>query len=413
VSNTHDEIRALRVMVDELRAEKPPEIAWDAVEASLLARLDAPAPGRPGVVPLAPRPRSALPQILGFAAAAALLALGVSSIAGSGELRSATAVPDRPVDVATVPIAAGERAQHDLRALAVGDTIEAKGEAVSFGRAGVVSWTLAPGSMVRVRSMGTAGVGHTVALERGSIRAEVTPRDPAEGLVEAFAVEVAGTRVAVHGTAFSVAREDGRAVVDVEHGAVAVGPVGHVGATTGHLLVGPSRAAFSLDGGRTSRLLAPAAQPVAGAPVPVAAASVPDGKLPAHGAVVDGDDKPAVHDAVAAAVPAPRLGQASHPAAKPAAEAPAVIPPAPASLTADVVRSRLTQCFKRTSETGSAALQISVSSTLRLNLNDDGTVLLARFDPPLKPEYQVCAGVVFGGRFAESGHLDIPVSFKP
>ena len=55
MSNTHDEIRALRVMVDELRAEQPPEVAWDTVEASLLARLDAAAarsfrscPGRVG-----------------------------------------------------------------------------------------------------------------------------------------------------------------------------------------------------------------------------------------------------------------------------------------------------------------------------------------------------------------------------
>ena len=83
----------------------------------------------------------------------------------------------------------------------------------------------------------------------------MTPRDPSEGLVEAFAVEVGGTRVAVHGTAFSVKREGDRVLVDVVHGTVAVGPVGHVGATTGHLLVGPSRASFSLDGGRTARLL--------------------------------------------------------------------------------------------------------------------------------------------------------------
>src|SRR5262249_35235152 len=144
VSNTHDEIRALRVMVDELRAEQPPELDRDAIEKGLFSRIDSGAPR--GVVTLAPRPRSALPQVLAFAAAAALLALGVGSIAGSGELPRASNAPDHVVDVASIPVAADARGQRDLAALAVGDVIEARGEAVRFGHAGVVSWTIAPGS---------------------------------------------------------------------------------------------------------------------------------------------------------------------------------------------------------------------------------------------------------------------------
>ena len=175
----------------------------------------------------------------------------------------------RPPAVAFEP---GSVRVRDLSALRVGDVVEAGDAPVPLRprRAGDV------GDGARLRgaralhrsrwgrppcprpspAKGASGVGYTVALERGAIRAEVTPRDPSEGLVEAFAVEVGGTRVAVHGTAFSVKIEGDRAIVDVEHGAVAVGPVGHVGATTGHLLVGPSRASFSLDGGRTARLLA-------------------------------------------------------------------------------------------------------------------------------------------------------------
>ena len=71
-----------------------------------------------------------------------------------------------------------------------GDIIEAAGAPVRFGHEGALSWTLEPGSRVQVRAMGKAGVGHVVALERGSLRAEVTPRDASEGMVEAFARHV-------------------------------------------------------------------------------------------------------------------------------------------------------------------------------------------------------------------------------
>ena len=74
--------------------------------------------------------------------------------------------------------------------------------------------------------------------------------------------------MAVHGTAFSVTIDGDHLVVDVEHGAVAVGPVGYVGATTGHLLVGPSRASFALDGGRTARLIERSDDGVASDPKP-------------------------------------------------------------------------------------------------------------------------------------------------
>lgn len=426
----HDEVRALRVMVEELRAEPPPELPWDAVEQRLLARID----GEAGSARRAPGRNwgdSPLSRVLGFVAAAAAVALGVASSTDSGEV----AVAPRPVavraDAASVaaaaqPLPAGAR---DLRSLQAGDVIEARAEAVTFARGGLCAWTLAPGSVARVRSMGerSSGVGHTITLERGSIRAEVTPRDPAEGLVEAFAVEVSGTRVAVHGTAFSVTIGDGHAVVDVEHGAVAVGPVGHVGATTGHLLVGPTRASFSLDGGRTARLL-PRAVTV-GAPVAVAAPVAPlPGAPVAPSPVAPGESPPeaphhaAPHAPLANAANAAQPVAVAHPAApaQPARphvepEATAAPPPAaPPPLTVATVRARLDRCFRSTHEVGSSSVEMSVSSTLRLQINPDGSVRSARFDPPLKPELVACAGTAIAGRFAEGGgNLDIPVSFKP
>jgi hypothetical protein len=300
----------------------------------------------------------------------------------------------------------------------VGDVIRAGDAPVRFSQAGLVSWTLEPGSALRVRS---TGVGHTVALESGSIRAEVTPRDPSEGLVEAFAVEVGRTRVAVHGTAFSVTIEGPRAVVDVEHGAVAVGPIGNAGATTGHLLVGPARASFSLDGGHTARLLDRPLQATASAapaPAPVAAA---DTEARADRAALHDEpaappvERPAPGAAQAPGAVAPAHGSA-HPAegAAPAlAAAPAA--PEPPRLTVATVRARLDRCFRQTFEAGSFAPGFSTSHTLHIEVKPDGSVLSARFDPPLKPEMASCAGgAIFGGRFADdTGHLDIPITFQP
>jgi hypothetical protein len=426
VRKEHDEIRALRVMVEELKAEPPPELPWDTIEQRLLARIDHDASNN-GRKPGRNWGDSPLSRVLGLVAAAAVIAIGVATSRDSGEAPSApVAARADAASVAAAPVPAGAR---DLQKLEVGQVIEAAGAPITFARGGLCAWTLEPGSVARVRSMGDAssGVGHTMALERGTIRAEVTPRDPSEGLVEAFAVEVGGTRVAVHGTAFSVTIDGGHVVVDVEHGAVAVGPVGHVGATTGHLLVGPTRASFSLDGGRSARLLprepARDRDPVAsakvaeelqaidvaaqGGPIQVGAPGESPGSVPAAPVAVAHPVQPA-H-------PVNHEPPGPSPSARPQAEPEAPAAPAqPPPLTVATVRARLDRCFRSTHEVGSSSVEMSVSSTLRLQLNPDGTVRSARFDPPLKPELVACAGTAIAGRFAEGGgNLDIPVSFKP
>jgi hypothetical protein len=423
---SHNEIRALRLMVNELRAEPPPELPWDAMEKRLLAKLTpvplaalaplAPSIGerRPTMLRAAPRP-SSFSRALGFAAAAAVLALGIGSVAGSGRMPAPAAEAPRPVEAASVALAPGGSGAHDLAELRAGDVIRADDVPVRFSQAGLVAWTLEPGSALRVRS---TGMGHTVALERGSIRAEVTPRDPSEGLVEAFAVEVGGTRVAVHGTAFSVTIEGSQAIVDVEHGAVAVGPIGYAGATTGHLLVGPARASFSLDGGRSARLLDRPSQAALAAIAPVPAVE-PEARID-RAAPHDQETAPSIEHTAPVAAQAPGLVAAAHASTHPAAGAPPV-PAAPQAapelprLTVAAVRARLDRCFRQTFEAGSLAPGFSASHTLRIDVKPDGSVLAARFDPPLKPEMTGCAGgAIYGGRFADdAGHLDIPITFKP
>jgi FecR protein len=438
VSQTHDEIRALRVMVDELRAEPAPELAWDAIEQRLLSQIGVrpladglPSEDGPRLQPVPlrfasarpPRASSPLMRVFGFAAAAAVLALGVGSVTSGSELPSAATPARHVIESTAVAFASGNApgsTARDLSTLRPGDVVEAGEAPVSFGQAGLAQWTLAPGSALRVRSV---GVGHTVALERGSLRAEVTPRDASEGLVEAFAVEVGGTRVAVHGTAFSVTIEGNRAVVDVEHGAVAIGPVGYAGATTGHLLVGPARASFSLDGGRSARLLERVSQPalVADAAKPPAlsaeqpAASVDEVREPPTVVARAIDIVAAAPRAgVSARAPSVAVGGSASPVVAPEVRDVAVPAAAVPSLSAATIQARVARCFKRDPAADPTAVRVSVSSTLHIGLKADGTVKEMGLSPPLKTDVSNCIGGAVAGRYGgDLRDIFVPITFQP
>src|SRR5690606_27787373 len=139
------------------------------------------------------------------------------------------------------PGSPGAMARHRVDALVPGSVIESGAEPVQLSLEGVATWTLTPGSRARVRSI---SVPHVVELEHGTIVAEVVPRYDTSALIEAFAVEVGGTRVAVRGTVFSVERIGDMVDVEVTRGAVTVGPAGHRGPTTGVLLTSPARGVF-------------------------------------------------------------------------------------------------------------------------------------------------------------------------
>ncbi|WP_437522861.1 FecR domain-containing protein [Sorangium sp. So ce726] len=413
--------RAREHMERLLRAEQPPEPRWETIERELFARIERAAP----VHRAAPPQRSPLGRALGFAAAAAAIAFAVLAAGRSAPPVTATSTPPRARDLTEVPAAAsGDRASGDLdfRALRPGDSIETEGHAVSFVDVGSVRWTLLPDSRAVVRAVGAAGVGHVISLERGSVRADVVTRAPEEGLVEAFAVEVDGTRVAVHGTLFTVTRLEGRVEVDVEHGTVAVGPAAYRGATTAHLLVGPSRGTFSLDGGREARLLdRPAPQDGAAAVASPEPAPAPAPSQPAVGA------RPSGGGALAPAV----VARAEEPAAPAVAEPtallsplateppPAVAPPVPEAqeasgppvLTPASVQSALSSCFARESAGGRSSVRRSIISTLHVSVRPDGSVAALRFNPPLRPALQACAEGLYRGRFSGgSQKLAIPLT---
>jgi hypothetical protein len=55
-------------------------------------------------------------------------------------------------------------------------------------------------------------------------------------------------------------------------------------------------------------------------------------------------------------------------------------------------------------------VQALITSTLRVAVREDGSVGSVRFDPPLKPELQACAQLLYAGRFAEGPQdLALPV----
>ncbi|WP_434042029.1 MULTISPECIES: FecR domain-containing protein [Sorangium] len=414
-----------------LRAEEPPEPRWDAIERELFARIEKPAPVRRA----RPRERPPLGRALGFAAAAAAIAFAILAAGRSAPPVAVTSAPPRARDLAEIPRAPGAVDDRDFRALRPGDSIETAAYAVSFADVGSVRWTLLPNSRAVVRAVGAAGVGHVVALERGAVRADVVTRAPEEGLVEAFAVEVDGTRVAVHGTLFTVTRLDGRVEVDVEHGTVAVGPAAYRGATTAHLLVGPSRGTFSLDGGRDARLLqrpaaqdsapavaSPAPAPPPAPPPPATAAARPPSGAAAVAAAAAHEEDPAapVGSSVTEPIASPPAEPATSAAAAPAPESAAVEPvpeaqpaSAPPALTPASVQSALSSCFARETAGGSSLIRRSIVSTLRISVRPDGSVAGVRFDPPLRPALQACAEGLYRGRF-EGGprQIEVPLTIE-
>jgi hypothetical protein len=341
---------------------------------------------------------------------------------------------------------------HDLAELAEGDVIDASEAAVTFGVPGVVTWTLEKGGRLVVQD-DVAGAHHVVALERGSIRAEVTPRpERADGhIVESFAVEVAATRVAVRGTVFSVTRAGPGLIVDVEKGAVAVGQVGSSGLTEGRLLVASERASFSLDGGRSAKRLAPPlARSSASLNAPLSqvgsAASGPsiergaEASEPARGSLAaaargvavrgaarsEGEDgAPYVQpdelagsdssERAAATALAPAGGSKGAASVAPSAGVPASGGvPATSTLTVDHLRAGLIGCFARVYEARpEASVHLSVSTVFHLSVQADGSIQSARFVPPLRPEMAECAGQLIAGRFERGPQqLQIPIQFQ-
>lgn len=392
-SNNDAEVKALRQLIDEVRAAEPPELDWNRVDRSLARRIELEGAAR------RQRKPKTWGSLVSFAVAAAAAAILLMQLGRSPAPVVPTAADDQPIDLSAIP---AERQSDELPTYMVAamkprSVVEAGEEPVRFALPGVASWVIAPQSRVVVD---TVAVPHVINLERGTIHAEVVPRSSDDELVESFAIVAGNARVAVHGTVFSVVRQGDRITVEVTRGAVTVGPASHRGITTGRLLVSPARAAFSVHGGELLR--SPKQAPerptqarleqVAGdRPSPAdransASADVAEVRIPGRSHAPRQTDKPIVTAAEAAET----------------AQLPA--------LTAGQARALVVACLRNEADRTDAERLVTISSQVTALVGENGTVDTVRFSPPLRPDLQErCGAALFHHRTEGQSSLSFHV----
>jgi hypothetical protein len=291
----------------------------------------------------------------------------------------------------------------------VGDSIEVRGAKAIFDRPGKVVWTveeaqlpaqhetISPRAVVKSTSSGAL----VVALEHGAIEAEVVP--VAQG--EAFAVDVADLRVAVHGTHLRVARAGSRVVIDLSEGIVSLGRAPRVGSTYGKLVNAPAHVEIDLDHVDLDKLdvkVDHAAESVRAAS-PLREFVGSSRQAAAAGTqVAHVSSPPAAHTIPRPAVAAKKDDRKSDSA---------LAPSAPDPNPKETILHAIEACAQ--AKPLPSGVSATVSSTLQLKVNDDGTVESARFDPPLSPEVQSCAATtIYKTRFAQPGWVQIPFELQ-
>ena len=221
---------------------------------------------------------------------------------------------------------------------------------------------------------------------------------------EAFAVDVDGVRVAVHGTHLRVARDGAHVVVDLSEGIISVGTPPKTGSTYGTLVTAPAHVEFStVDVTGTLRVdheeshVRPPVD-LAESIAPVAVASPQLG--PSVASVDEGDAVDPVE--------APPLAPSSIQNPRPPSGITTPPPPKPPTPT-EIVTAAVSACAEQTLRSGGAAA-ITVSSVLTVNVNSDGVARLATFDPPLAPDLQSCISrAVYATHWTEPGPHHIPI----
>ena len=334
----------LRRLVRDARAEPSPELDWSGIEQRLLQQTKRTAPeAKPS------RYRLAWGTVA-VAAAATLWLVGTPSPHAGSPSRH------REVSASAPAVEDGDR-------LAIGSRIETNDGEATVTHAGRATWTVSPNSLAMLTGRDER---ITVRLERGSVLSRVVPNPKPE----TFVVEAAGTRVAVHGTLFSVALAGERVIVQVREGIVAVGPIGGVPA---FLLTGGATGEFARDG-RSGSI---------------------DGR-----AVRESKSRPTGAQNQTPSRVAGTAGSALAPVAS------AELPREPSIDDIETGIARIvdasTDCFARFTQSADG-VQITVRTALSLKILDSGAVAEVDFQPPLSPAAEECAAAsVSEMRFASS-----------
>ena len=344
------EEQALDRLILELREQPAPELDWQRVEARLLRE--------PPPEPLS-APRSFLSRLR--LPAAGLVA--VAAVASLVVTRSKPApVPEKPTaKLSTLPLNGDQ--------LALGTRVTAGNQPLSIEHVGRARWTLEPHATALVIN---AGEFLTVKLESGALSAAVVPNPKPE----TFAVEVEGTRVAVHGTEFRVERAGERVQVEVSEGTVAIEASGSHSAPA-FLLRRNSRGNFAFDGHTGS---------VEGN----ASAVVADSGSRSHRTVTKvAKITAATHGHLAApAAPSAKPDVSTAPVAEPQS---LPIQPSISDIESGVTSALelMNRCFH--DQTRSTGNHVSASTGLTLSVAGDGTIQSVTFAPPLAPAVEDCA----------------------
>jgi len=403
--------RALDKLVREARQDlgvrEVNSVDWKTVDEALFRRID--------LEDARERARFA-PTGRGLAVAAALAVAAVAAVAivadrgpPSASARL-SALRDGDVAFRTVAVGAGgvvrvngkpAAAGADIKA---GDAVDVEGADATIEIRGQVTLQLESGSRVRVTRTGHAVV---VSLEAGAIEASVVPTPSGE----AFAVDVDHARLAAHGTHFRVARVarvDGggeRVVIDLNEGVVVVGLAPRVGPVLGAMMVSPAHGSFAADdpAGTLEITHDPAA---VRAPLVLAqgTADPPAPAEPSRSVARPIDPQPARPMFAAPG------GGGVRAEARSASDASAQLPSEPDATAAitDAVRA----CMATAEAPSADNVTVVVSTTLYLNVTDDGSVHSARFDPPVLPDVNACAApAIYRAHFARGGAMSLPIGF--
>lgn len=347
--------QALQKLVDEARRDGVPDLDWDSVESTLLARI-ANAKQTPRAVPrrmtwLVP---AALAAFASLAVGALLLRPGTAGRIGGSE-GAANAVLS--------PAPAGRPESVDGDALSSGAVVTSGQQAVVVRHVDHVTWTLAPEGVAQVESVGDVVA---LALDKGSLSATVTK----SLRPESFVVRVEKSRIAVHGTRFRIDRLEKSVHIEVTEGIVAIGPVGG----KSFELPAPGSVVVSFDGIRSDET-APSSPGTRGAGA-TAAGTPSRPSEPAAANDAEGVSKNATEGG--GKVTAAQAGPAP-------SEAPGV----------ERVIQAVRRCLSENTVAG-GDLRVSVRTRLSLRVQATGRVGEVLFDPPLAPPVQACVGARVG-----------------
>jgi hypothetical protein len=396
----------LNELLIEARGLPVPDIDWNRIDAALFAKVELEASHAKALAAFRGRPSPWL-LIGGVAAIAAAAVVMLQPLARS--TLTVTDVSHSPPQAGGLPAAgasagdltfvkdSGEVRIDGTRATPgahtrLGESIETHGTKAAFQATGRAAWLLENESRIAVERAGGEGSPIVLTLERGAVEAQVGPVPSGE----AFAVDVAGVRIAVHGTHLRVARDGNLVTVDLNEGVVSIGARPKIGSTYGKLVTAPAHVEFQADALQTSLTVAHDTGTVRKA---VDLSSAVTDEVAAAGVVVPSSPKERSSEDPGPSPPTRATGSPR----------PTVVARNPNA--EEVIQSAVRTCASLAT-LHSSDLRIIQNSTLTVVVQDDGFAHNASFDPPM-PDLQDCAArSIWATRFVDPGPHTIKIAVE-